>query len=58
MAKRLKELNVNSEFHIVDNGSPHGYLNMRLVCSETQEAYDFTVQCFKRVISEFVSNIK
>jgi hypothetical protein len=53
MAKKLKMQNVDLEFLIVDNGSPHGFLNMKHLCDETKTS-SFQVYCIiEKIINEF-----
>ncbi len=45
--------NVDLEFLIVDNGSPHGFLNMKHLCDETKTS-SFQVYCIiEKIINEF-----
>lgn len=55
MFKRLKRLNVNAELLIVDNGSPHGFLNMQSLVEETHEAYEEALEHLRMVFNDFDS---
>jgi hypothetical protein len=53
MAKKLKNLKVDSEILIVDNGTPHGFLNMQSLSSETHDAFQETLKHMRRLINHF-----
>jgi hypothetical protein len=55
MLKRLKSLNVNADILVVDNGSPHGFLNMQKLTDETHEAYVETLNAIKEVVMEMMT---
>jgi len=50
--KRLNRLNVKRDVFIVDNGSPHGFLNMQTLVMETQEAHRETMKYLNEIIAE------
>ena len=53
MAKRFKKLKVDVELLIVDNGTPHGFLNMQSLSSETHDAFDECMKYLKEIIQCF-----
>ena len=48
-AKRLRNNKVNIEILIVDNGTPHGFLNMKNLTEETNEASDEILNVLKEI---------
>ena len=52
MLHHLKKLNVKCELLIVDNGSPHGFLNMQSLSGETHEANEQCVNYLKEILKE------
>lgn len=55
MYKHLKKLNVNTELLIVDNGSPHGFLNMQSLVDETHEAHEEALNYLRIILNDFDS---
>jgi acetyl esterase/lipase len=53
MAKRLRAANAECELLIVDNGSPHGYLNMQSLVGETHEAFAESLAMIKLLLEHF-----
>jgi hypothetical protein len=54
MAKRLKSAKTSQfELLIVDNGSPHGYLNMHSLAGETHDAFAESLDVIKQIIEDF-----
>jgi hypothetical protein len=43
---------VKRDVFIVDNGSPHGFLNMQTLVMETQEAHKETMKYLNEIIAE------
>jgi hypothetical protein len=43
---------VNIEILIVDNGTPHGFLNMKNLTEETNEATEEVLNVIKEIITE------
>lgn len=56
LAKRLKKLGVKIDVLIVDNGTPHGFLNMKNLSEETADAAEEVLNVLKEIISEFELN--
>lgn len=56
MLKRLKHLKVNADILVVDNGSPHGFLNMHTLTEETQEAFVECLDLLKELVAHFLSS--
>lgn len=52
MYRRLKKLNVKADFLIIDNGSPHGFLNMQTLVDETHEAYEEALDYLRSLLNE------
>lgn len=55
MAHRFRQLGLDFEMAVVDNGTPHGFLNMRNLANETQEAFDEISDHLHRIMYELES---
>ena len=53
MAKRFRKLNVDFEMLFADNGVPHGFLNMKNLADETNEAHSEVVEMLKTLVNQF-----
>ena len=54
----MKKLNVNLELLIIDNGIPHGFLNMNLLSKETWEGFVEVTNCLGKIIEKFDDELK
>ncbi|CAF0709865.1 unnamed protein product [Brachionus calyciflorus] len=52
MYRRLIKLNVKTDLLVVDNGSPHGFLNMQSLAIETHEAYEEVLEYLRNLFIE------
>ena len=52
LAKRLRKIGVDIELNIVDNGVPHGFLNLRNLSDETRQSYEETVEIMRNVLAD------
>ncbi len=58
MAKKFRRKNVDFELLVVDNGSPHGFLNMRHLCDETMTSAMQVYSVIEKIINEKSSKTK
>lgn len=57
MLKRLERADVNVDAFFVDNGSPHGFLNMQTLTDETHEAFVEVIALLKDLIKEICKDL-
>ena len=57
MLKRLERADVNVDAFFVDNGSPHGFLNMQTLTDETHEAFIEVIALLKDLIKEISKDL-
>jgi hypothetical protein len=53
MARRLRQVNAEFELLIVDNDTPHGYLNMQSLSAETHDAFAESLEMIKQLLEVF-----
>lgn len=51
--KRLKKNFVKFELLVIDNKTPHGYLNLQNITPETSESLDETIYYLQRIVNDF-----
>ncbi len=53
MAKRFRKNGVDIELLIIDNKTPHGFLNLQNLSDESNESYNEVVYYLQRIIYNF-----
>ena len=53
MAKRLRQNKVNLELLIIDNKTPHGFLNLQNLADESFESYNEVLYYLQRIFNNF-----
>jgi acetyl esterase/lipase len=53
MAKRLKQNHVQFELLVIDNKTPHGYLNLQNITPESSESLNETLYYLQWILNNF-----